>query len=172
MATFWEGQGVTEIVTANPASRDPASGAPEGFAAFVAARYPALLATAWLLTSDRGKAEDLVQEALARAWVAWPRIRRQDRVEAYVRQTMANLTVSWWRRRWPTASWSCATASWLRRRRSQTKTRQPPPGRPGPQKNAPVQPAAPRKNTKLALNYREEAHALTWPLAITSIPRT
>jgi len=81
---------------------------PDGFAEFVAARSSALLRTAVLLTGDRGGAEDLVQETLARAWAAWPRIRRQDRVEAYVRATMANLATSWWRRRWrgetPTAA--------------------------------------------------------------------
>ena len=73
---------------------------PPGFAEFVADRSASLLRTAVLLTGDRGRAEDLVQEALARAWSAWPRIRREDRVEAYVRATMANLSVSWWRRRW------------------------------------------------------------------------
>ena len=36
-----------------------------GFEEFVAARSPALLRTAWLLTGDDGLAEDLVQTALA-----------------------------------------------------------------------------------------------------------
>lgn len=74
--------------------------APAGFAEFVAVRSPALLSTAWLLTGDHGRAEDLVQEALARAWQAWPRIRSQGAPESYVRQIMINLNTSWWRRRW------------------------------------------------------------------------
>ncbi len=73
--------------------------APEGFAEFVAARSPALIATAWLLTGDHGRAEDLVQEALARTWPRWTRI-RGDAPERYVRRTMVNLNISWWRRRW------------------------------------------------------------------------
>lgn len=73
---------------------------PEGFAEFVATRTFALQATAWLLTGDQGRAEDLVQEALARAWQAWPRIRAADLAEPYVRKVMVNLNVSWWRRRW------------------------------------------------------------------------
>jgi RNA polymerase sigma-70 factor (sigma-E family) len=66
----------------------------------VAARSFALRATAWLLSGDPGRAEDLVQETLARTWQAWPRIRRADNAESYVRKVMVNLNVSWWRRRW------------------------------------------------------------------------
>lgn len=81
-----------------PDTSQPA--APEGFAEFVAARSFALRATAWLLSGDPGRAEDLVQETLARTWQAWPRIRRADNAESYVRKVMVNLNVSWWRRRW------------------------------------------------------------------------
>jgi hypothetical protein len=38
---------------------------PDGFAEFVAARSPALLRTAWLLTGDTGRSEDLLRTALA-----------------------------------------------------------------------------------------------------------
>jgi RNA polymerase sigma-70 factor (sigma-E family) len=55
----------------------------------VRTRYPALLRTGALLTGDAGQAEDLVQTALARLWVAWPRLRDPSAAEAYVRQTMA-----------------------------------------------------------------------------------
>jgi DNA-directed RNA polymerase specialized sigma24 family protein len=41
------------------------------FAEFVAACSPALLRSAWLLTGDAGRAEDLVQTALAKAWRGW-----------------------------------------------------------------------------------------------------
>jgi hypothetical protein len=48
------------------------------FEDFVAARYGALLRTAYLLTQDRALAEDLVQAALAKCWLAWPRIDGSD----------------------------------------------------------------------------------------------
>jgi RNA polymerase sigma-70 factor (ECF subfamily) len=70
----------------------------EAFAAFVAARSTALLRTAYLLTGDRGQAEDLVQTALAKTYLSWQRIESIEAVEAYVRRTMVNTHISWWRR--------------------------------------------------------------------------
>ncbi len=70
----------------------------DGFDAFVTARASALLRTAYLLTRDRGLAEDLVQTSLAKAWFAWGRIEGQP--DAYVRKIMVNTYSSWWRRRW------------------------------------------------------------------------
>lgn len=67
------------------------------FAAFVAARGPALGRTAYLLTGDRHLAEDLVQTALYKTAKAWGQINRSP--EAYVRRTMYHENVSWWRRR-------------------------------------------------------------------------
>ncbi|MDP3893267.1 sigma factor [Nocardioides sp.] len=46
----------------------------ESFDAFVAARYAALLRTAFLLTGHRQEAEDLVQETLLKAAKVWRRI--------------------------------------------------------------------------------------------------
>jgi RNA polymerase sigma-70 factor (sigma-E family) len=68
------------------------------FDAFVAARTPALLRTAYLLTSDQHLAEDLVQTALAKASLRWSRI-APGAAEAYVRKAMYHEQVSWWRRR-------------------------------------------------------------------------
>jgi RNA polymerase sigma-70 factor (sigma-E family) len=73
---------------------------PEGFAQFVEARERALQRTAWLLTGDRGLAEDLVQTALARTWPRWERIRRRDDPEVYIRRVMVNTWSTWSRRRW------------------------------------------------------------------------
>lgn len=72
---------------------------PEGFRDFVLARSPALLRTAWMLTGDAGRAEDLLQTALARTWPHWDRVASQ-RPEAYVRQVMVRTSASWWSRRW------------------------------------------------------------------------
>ena len=44
------------------------------FESFVAARSGALFGTAVLLTGDRHVAEDLLQTALAKSWLSWPRI--------------------------------------------------------------------------------------------------
>jgi RNA polymerase sigma-70 factor (sigma-E family) len=74
--------------------------APDGFAEFVAARSGALLRSAWLLTGDIGKAEDLLQTVLAKAWRRWSAIAETGAVEAYLRRALFTTYVSWWRRRW------------------------------------------------------------------------
>jgi len=68
-----------------------------GFTEFVAARRPALLRTAYLLTGSHSDAEDLVQTALIKCVPHWKRI--TDRPEPYVRQVLARESVSRWRRR-------------------------------------------------------------------------
>ena len=67
------------------------------FADYVAARRRALLRAAWLLTSDWHLAEDLVQTALAKAYLAWGRVEDPD---PYVRRVLVTTYVTWWRRRW------------------------------------------------------------------------
>jgi RNA polymerase sigma-70 factor (sigma-E family) len=67
------------------------------FDAFVVSRSPALLRSAYLLVQDEGRAEDLLQTALTKAWFAWKRI---NDPEAYVRRIMVTTSASWWRRRW------------------------------------------------------------------------
>ena len=71
----------------------------EDFEAFVAARYGALLRTAYLLTGDHHDAEDLLQQALVKAVGAWGRITGDP--EPYVRTILVRQNVSRWRgRRW------------------------------------------------------------------------
>ena len=72
-------------------------GADPEFAAYVTARRRALLQSAWLLTGDWHLAEDLVQTALAKAYLKWGRI---DDHDAYVRRVLTTTYVTWWRRRW------------------------------------------------------------------------
>lgn len=69
------------------------------FEDFVRGRSKALCASAYLLTGDRGLAEDLVQDALARTWRSWKRLHRTANAEAYTRRTMYHLHVSFWRRK-------------------------------------------------------------------------
>jgi RNA polymerase sigma-70 factor (sigma-E family) len=73
--------------------------AADDFREFVVSRSPALLVTAYLLTGDRGTAEDLLQTALLKTHRHWDRIRAGGNPEAYVRRVMANQRISWWRRR-------------------------------------------------------------------------
>lgn len=70
----------------------------EAFTAFVAARSRHLLQAAHLLTGDRHRAEDLLQTALTRAYLRWDRIVDED-PEGYVRRTMVNAHIDWWRRK-------------------------------------------------------------------------
>jgi RNA polymerase sigma-70 factor (sigma-E family) len=68
------------------------------YAHFVRTRTHALLRSAYLLTGDQHLAEDLVQEALARAHRAWHRLERPENAEAYARKVMYHAQVSLWRR--------------------------------------------------------------------------
>ncbi|MEU4398411.1 SigE family RNA polymerase sigma factor [Micromonospora orduensis] len=72
----------------------------EEFREFVAARSAALLRTAYLLTGDWATAEDLLQTALTKTYLAWKRLGGIDAVEPYARRVMVNTSTSWWRRRW------------------------------------------------------------------------
>lgn len=71
-----------------------------GFDAFVAERGDALWRTAWLLTGDAQRAEDLVQTALGKCWSKFERVSAGGSFEAYVRRTMLTTYTAWWRRRW------------------------------------------------------------------------
>jgi RNA polymerase sigma-70 factor (sigma-E family) len=65
----------------------------------VTARGAALVRFARVLAGDEHRAEDLVQEVLARAYLRWGHITRSDEPDVYVRQAIVNATRSWWRRR-------------------------------------------------------------------------
>ncbi len=69
----------------------------DAFTAYVAARSPALLRTAYLLTGDAHHAEDLVQNALFLAARSWHRIEGDP--EPYVRRILYTQNASRWRRR-------------------------------------------------------------------------
>lgn len=79
------------------ADRDPLE---EEFREFVAARSGALLRTAYLLAGDWATAEDLLQTALTKTYLAWKRLGGIEAIEPYARRVMVNTSTSWWRRRW------------------------------------------------------------------------
>jgi RNA polymerase sigma-70 factor (sigma-E family) len=90
-----------------PAPGRPSAGTPapgtaaveDGFAEFARSRWGRLVRLAYSLTLDVGRAEDLVQESLAKLWGKWPQV-RDGAPEAYVRQTIVNGAISASRRRW------------------------------------------------------------------------
>lgn len=71
----------------------------EEFCDFVTARSGALFRVAYLLLGDHQLAQDLVQESLAKTYVAWPRLRDVANAEAYTRKVIATTAISWRRRR-------------------------------------------------------------------------
>jgi len=86
--------------TPAPGTAAPGTAAVEdGFAEFARSRWGRLVRLAYSLTLDVGRAEDLVQESLAKLWGKWPQV-RDGAPEAYVRQTIVNGAISASRRRW------------------------------------------------------------------------
>lgn len=77
-----------------------ARSADDRFDELVAARYRDLLRTAILLTGDRGRGEDLLQDALVRCYSAAVRGAEPESLEAYVRTSMLRLAGRWRRRLW------------------------------------------------------------------------
>lgn len=71
----------------------------EEFRTYVQSRGAALLRVANQLTGNPSDAEDLLQTALARTYLAWDRIRDRSSLDGYVRRAMVNINISWWRRR-------------------------------------------------------------------------
>ena len=70
------------------------------FEAYMSARQPSLLRTAYLLTGDRHAAEDLVQTALAKLYLSWDKVQRREMLDGYVRRILVNENNSLWRRAW------------------------------------------------------------------------
>jgi RNA polymerase sigma-70 factor (sigma-E family) len=70
------------------------------FSAYVAARRAKMFRTACLLCGDPHRAEDIVQDTLAKLYVNWPRVIRADNVDGYVRRILVNSHYSDRRRPW------------------------------------------------------------------------
>jgi RNA polymerase sigma-70 factor (ECF subfamily) len=82
-----------------------------GFDAFFRSAYPKLAQALLLLCANRMEAEDLAQEALARAYEQWDRVQKMESPEGYVFRTAMNLNrkrlrrVAVRTRRWPRLGW-------------------------------------------------------------------
>ncbi|MGC1210994.1 MAG: SigE family RNA polymerase sigma factor [Micromonospora sp.] len=73
------------------------------FAEYFSARSDAMRGTAYLLCGDWHRAEDLVQTAFTKLYLAWDRISRHEVLDAYVRQILIRAFLDerrrgWWRR--------------------------------------------------------------------------
>ncbi|MDF4251605.1 MULTISPECIES: SigE family RNA polymerase sigma factor [unclassified Streptomyces] len=74
-------------------------GQPLTFTSYVQARGPVLLRTARSLTANPSDAEDLLQTALTKTYLAWERIEDHRALDGYVRRALVNTRTSQWRRR-------------------------------------------------------------------------
>ena len=81
---------------------DGGGGRDSEFTEFAAARAARLRETAFLICGDWHRAQDLTQIALAKVYVAWPRIQRAEAVDAYAKKVLLNEFLGQQRRR----SWS------------------------------------------------------------------
>ncbi len=80
-------------------SRDRAAAARDAdFAEYLAARRQRFLRTAYLVCGDPHTAEDLVQNAMAKLYLAWDKVSGVEHKDAYVRRMIVNEHISWWRR--------------------------------------------------------------------------
>ena len=70
------------------------------FSEYMAARQAALYRTAYLLAGDHASAEDLLQNAFAKLYLSWDKVRDREALDGYVRRIMVNENNSLWRRAW------------------------------------------------------------------------
>jgi RNA polymerase sigma-70 factor (sigma-E family) len=78
---------------------EPAGVSEPEFRDYVRTRRRALLRAAYVLTKNEADAEDLVQSALAKTFLAAGRIEDRSALDGYVRRAIVNTHISWWRRR-------------------------------------------------------------------------
>lgn len=77
----------------------PGTVTPWTFTSYVTARGPLLLRTARSLTANPADAEDLLQTALTKTYLAWERIEDHRALDGYVRRALLNTRTSQWRKR-------------------------------------------------------------------------
>ncbi|MEU6840830.1 SigE family RNA polymerase sigma factor [Streptomyces sp. NPDC046716] len=89
----------SEPATRTHTGSHPAHTAYPSFASYVRARQTVLLRTARSLTANPCDAEDLLQTALTKTYVAWDRIEDHRALDGYVRRALLNTRTSQWRKR-------------------------------------------------------------------------
>lgn len=88
----WDNEEVGVLEGNCPRDRD--------FTAYVRARRGSLARFARFISGDPELSEDLVQEALVKAYLHWDRISGLDAPDAYVRRIILNDHISWCRSQW------------------------------------------------------------------------
>lgn len=68
------------------------------FDQFARSVWPRLYRTAAVIVSDRQLAEDLVQTALVKTYLGWPKLRDRDKALAFTRKVMVNTSRDWFRK--------------------------------------------------------------------------
>lgn len=84
-----------------PGGVEPHETAPtseEAFEAFLQERYAKLVSSVRLITRDHHAAEDIVQEAFARAYVHWPKLWPEGNPVGWIHRVATNLAISLRRR--------------------------------------------------------------------------
>lgn len=67
---------------------------------FVTARQKRLLRIAYAVCGDANRAEDVLQEALVKLYLAWPRVQKEGSEEAYARRIIVRADIDDRRRPW------------------------------------------------------------------------
>ncbi|WP_200213530.1 SigE family RNA polymerase sigma factor [Micromonospora coerulea] len=75
------------------------SAADRSYVAFVEVAWQRQIRLAMLLTGDRWRAEELLQDSLVKVYERWRRLSRLDDPHAYLRRALINNHTSIWRRR-------------------------------------------------------------------------
>jgi DNA-directed RNA polymerase specialized sigma24 family protein len=70
----------------------------DAFTWFFRAEYPAVLKTVWLVVHDRGRAEEITQDAFVQLLLRWPKVARYQRPDAWVRRIAIRMAVRGLRR--------------------------------------------------------------------------
>lgn len=70
------------------------------FIEFAAGAARGLRRTAYLMCGDWQRAEDAVQDALIRVYVAWPRLRQRQSLRAYATKTVVSVVMDQAKRPW------------------------------------------------------------------------
>jgi RNA polymerase sigma-70 factor (ECF subfamily) len=91
---------VVRVPESPPPLEEPAAPARRvtDFDAFYLANFDRFIVQLHAYTADMATAQDVVQEAFARALQRWPRVSTYDNPEAWVRRVAWNLATSNWRR--------------------------------------------------------------------------
>jgi RNA polymerase sigma-70 factor (ECF subfamily) len=94
--------GIASLAASAPSGSGAAEPSPEelSFEDFVRGASVSLHRTAYLLTGSREAAQDVVQTALTRVYLAWDRHAQWDNPTAYARQVVVNTVLTNQRRRW------------------------------------------------------------------------